>query len=247
MDWRTADPQRARLTGGISAASLLSHRRAVLRISRSGLLRLWRWCRRLWRRLEELASAGAYSVRHRQAGVCAPRMAAAVPLQDSQTHVAAHPPTKASGRTSVRAGAGAVSELELALLVGLVPPSLTVLRRRLRLRHLWRRALRSRRAGVVVGFVSCDICNGSCVLADGVSGLRSAGAAFGVTITDGGLKLDGIGSGRLGMNTGADSFSMGDFGGGGEIGADAFEGVAAGVAGSRGGIAGTNGSATRGI
>jgi hypothetical protein len=99
-------------------------------------------------------------------------------------------------------------------------------------------------AGDIAGFGACDICSGICAFADGVSGLRSVGAALGVTITEGGLKLDGIGSGRLGMNTGADSFSAGGFGGG-ATGADAFEAfAAAGIAGSRGGIAGTNGSAT---
>jgi hypothetical protein len=73
-----------------------------------------------------------------------------------------------------------------------------------------------------VGFAPCDICSGSCVFASGVSDLRSIGAAFGVTITEGGLKLDGIGSGRPGMKTGADSFSAGGLGGG-ATGADALE------------------------
>lgn len=98
--------------------------------------------------------------------------------------------------------------------------------------------------GGAAGFGACDICSGNCALVGWLSGLRSGAATFGVTITDGGLKFDGIGSGRLGMNTGVESFSMAGFGG--ETGAGELGVMADGVADSRGGIAGTSGSTTCG-
>jgi hypothetical protein len=78
------------------------------------------------------------------------------------------------------------------------------------------------------------------VFADWPSGLRSGTEIFGVTVTDGGLKLDGIGSGRLGIKTGVESFSTGGFG----AGAVAIGVFATGVNGSRDAAAGIAGAST---
>ena len=56
--------------------------------------------------------------------------------------------------------------------------------------------------------LACDgICNGSCVVE--LAGSAEGVGALGVTTTAGGVKRDGIGSGRFGMNTGAGVASAG--------------------------------------